>query len=272
MLLLADVFEKIISTSLKYHSLDPCHYFSSPGLSWEAMLKMTKIELEKLSDADIHLFIEKGMRGGISYVNKRYSKANNTYCPDYDKTKSKKHIAYIDMNNLYGGAMSEYLPYGGFKWVKINDEIINRILNKSDKSLYGYFLEVDLEYPENLHDAHKDYPMAPDKKKEFLSPFCLEIKNKYDIKSGDINKLVPNLMSKKNYVVHYRNLKYYLSQGLILKKVHRMLEFKQSPWMKPYIDFNTQKSKEATNEADKNQLKLLDNAVKLWKIAEKESK
>ena len=94
-----------------------------------------------------------------------------------------------------------------------------------------------------------------------LSPFCLEIKNKYDIKSGDINKLVPNLMSRKNYVVHYRNLKYYLSQGLILKKVHRILEFKQSAWMKPYIDFNTQKRKEATNEADKNQFKLLNNAV-----------
>ena len=94
-----------------------------------------------------------------------------------------------------------------------------------------------------------------------LSPFCLEIKNKYDIKSGDINKLVPNLMSRKNYVVNYRNLKYYLSQGLILKKVHRILEFKQSAWMKPYIDFNTQKRKEATNKADKNQLKLLDNAV-----------
>ena len=94
-----------------------------------------------------------------------------------------------------------------------------------------------------------------------LSPFCLEIKNKYDIKSGDINKLVPNLMSRKNYVVHYRNLKYYLSQGLILKKVHRILEFKQSAWMKPYIDFNTQKRKEAINKADKNQLKLLDNAV-----------
>ena len=94
-----------------------------------------------------------------------------------------------------------------------------------------------------------------------LSPYCLKIKNKHDIKSGDINKLTPNLMSKKNYVVHYRNLKYYLSQGLILKKVHRILEFKQSAWMKPYIDFNTQKRKEATNEGDKNQFKLLNNAV-----------
>ena len=145
--------------------------------------------------------------------------------------------------------------------LKIINEIVNKILNKSDNSLYGYFLEVDLEYPENLHGSHKDYPMAPEKikiKDELLSPNCLEIKNNYDIKSGDINKLVPNLMPKKNYVVHYRNLKYYLSQGLMLKKVHRILEFKQSAWMKPYTE---KKRKEATNEADKNQFKLLNNAV-----------
>ena len=93
------------------------------------------------------------------------------------------------------------------------------------------------------------------------SPYCLEIKNKYDIKSGGINKLVPNLLPKKNYVVHYRNLKYYLSKGLIIKKVHRVLEFKQSAWMKPYFDFNTQKRKEANSEADKNLFKLLNNAA-----------
>ena len=115
LLLLADIFGKFIFTSLKNYNLDPCHYFSAPGLSWEAMLKMIKIELEKISNADIHLFIEKGMRGGISYASKRYSNANNKYCLDYDKTKPEKYINYIDMNNLYGGAMSEYLPYVGFK-------------------------------------------------------------------------------------------------------------------------------------------------------------
>ena len=114
-LLLADVFEKFISTSLKYYNLDPCHYFSAPGLSWDAMLKMTKAELEKISDADMHLFIEKGMRWGISYINKRYSKANNKYCPDYNKNKPENYISYLHLNKLYGGAMSEYLPYGGFK-------------------------------------------------------------------------------------------------------------------------------------------------------------
>ena len=84
------------------------------------MLKMTKVQLEKISNADMHIFIEKGMRGGISYINKRYSKGNNKYCPDYDKNKPEKYIKYLDMNNLYGDAMSQYLPYGAFKWVKVN--------------------------------------------------------------------------------------------------------------------------------------------------------
>ena len=109
------------------------------------------------------------------------------------------------------------------------------------------FLEVDLDYPEYLHDSHKDYPMAPEKikiKEELLSPYCLKNAKKFEIKTGGINKLAPN-------VVHYRNLKYYLSQVLVLKKVQKILEFKQSAWMKPYIDFNTQKRKGATNEAHK---------------------
>ena len=256
--------KNFVCTSLKYYDLDPCHYFSAPGLSWDTMLKMTKVELEKIINPDIHLFIDKGMRGGISYINKRYSKANNEYCPDYDKNKSKVYINCLDMNNLYGKAMSEYLPYGGFKWVKVNNEVVNRILNKSDNSLHGYFLEVDLDYPENLHEEHSDYPMAPEKikiKTEWLSPYSLENANKFDIKTGSMNILAPDLIPKDNYVVHYRNLKCYVSLGLILKKVHKILEFKQSAWMKPYIDFNTQKRKEATNEADKNLFKLLNNAV-----------
>ena len=120
-------------------------------------------------------------------------------------------------------------------------------MNKSDNSLHSYFLEVDLHYPKELHDIHNDYSMAPKKMKiedETLSPYSFQIKNEYDIKTGGLNKLAPNLMSKKNYGVHYKNLPYYLSQGLTLKKVHRKLEFKQSDWMKPY-----------------NLFKLLDNVV-----------
>ena len=162
---------------------------------------MTKVKLEKISDADIHLFIEKGMRGGISYVSKRYIKANNENCPDYDKEKLEIYLNYLDMNNLYGGALSQYLPYGGFKWVKTTNETVNRILNKKDIILHGYFLEVDLGYPENLHDEHSDYPMAPEKieiKTEWLSPYFLENANKFDIITANIKKLAPNLMSKYN--------------------------------------------------------------------------
>ena len=117
----------------------------------------------------------------ISYINKRFSKANNEYCPDYDRTKPEKYITYLDMNNLYGGAMSEYLPYGGFKWVKVNSQTVNRVLNKSDNSLHGYFLEADLHYPEELHDIHHDYSLATEKIKieeEMLSPLSLEIKKR----------------------------------------------------------------------------------------------
>ena len=150
------------------------------------MVKMTKVELENISDADRHIFIERCMRGGISYINKGYSKANNEYCPDHDKNKPKLYINYHDMNNLYGDAMSQYLPYGGFKWIKVNNEVVNRILDKSNNTKYGYLLEVDLDYPEELHDIHNDYSVAPEKIKiedEMLSPFCSKIKRKHDIKS-----------------------------------------------------------------------------------------
>ena len=209
-LLLVDVFEKFIDTRLKYYGLDPCHYFSSPGLSWDAMLKMTDIELEKISGIDKHLFIEKGLRGGISSIDKRYAKANNKYINDYDSKKPSTFITYLDMNNLYGCAMSEYLPYKGFKWLKNIDKF--DIMSISDKSPIGYFLEVDLEYPDQLHELHNDFSLAPEKFDVFndmLSKYCKKIADKCEIKVGDVKKLIPNLFKKTNYVVHYRNLQLY---------------------------------------------------------------
>ena len=113
--MLTDVFEKFIDTCLKYYELDPCHYFSAPGLSWDAISKMTDVKLEKISDIDIYLFIEKGLRGGISYIAKRYAKANNKYMCDYNPNKQSTFITYLDKN---GWAMSEYLPYSEFEWLK----------------------------------------------------------------------------------------------------------------------------------------------------------
>ena len=142
-----DSFEKFIATSLKYYGLDPCHYFSFYGLSWDAMLKMTGVKLEKISDIDKYLFIEKGFRVGISYIAKGYAKANNKYMNDYGPKKPSTFISYLDMNNLYGWAMSDYLPYEGFNWLKNVDEI--DVMSINEKSPVGDFLEVDLEYPMN---------------------------------------------------------------------------------------------------------------------------
>ena len=147
-LLLTDVSEKFIDTCLKFYGLDPCHYFSSPGLSWDAMLKMTGMRLKKVLDIDMYLFIEKGLRGGISYIAKRYAKANNKYMKNYDPKKSSKFITYLDMNNLHDWAMSGYLPYGGFKWLKNVDGF--HLNSVSEKSPVGYILEVDFEYPDEL--------------------------------------------------------------------------------------------------------------------------
>ena len=145
-LLLADVFGKFIDTCLKYHGIDPCHYFSSPGLHWNAMLKITGVKLEKISDTDKYSFIEKGLREGISYIAKRYAKANNKYMNDYGSKKPSKFITYLDMNNFYGQGQSSYLCYGGFEWLKNVDGFdVNSI---SENGSIGYFLEVDLEYPD----------------------------------------------------------------------------------------------------------------------------
>ena len=156
-------FEKFINTCLNYYGLGPCHYFSSPGLAWDAMLKMTEIELELIINIDMHLFIEKGMRGGISYTAKRYSKANNKYMKDYDNTKETMYIMYFDANNLYGLAMTQHLHYGGFEWMT-KEEINNFDLSSvKEDSPEGYILQVDLEYPSELLDYFDDYSLAPKK-------------------------------------------------------------------------------------------------------------
>ena len=172
------------------------------------MLKMTKVELEKISDLEKYMFFEQGMRGGVSCINKRYSKANNKYCPDYDKEKPKNYIVYLDINNLFGHAISQYLPYTDFKWVKNIDKIKQKLMNIKSNTSTGYILEVDLEYPQEFHDGHNDYPLTPEKiniPKEWLSDCFLEIANAHNTSTGKVKKLIPNLMNKNN-VIHYRNL------------------------------------------------------------------
>ena len=263
-LLLADVFENFRKTCLEYYKLDPCHYFTSPGLSWDAMLKMTNIKLELMTDVDMFQFIEKGMRGGISYIANRYGKANNKYMKSYDEKAPSKYIMYLDANNLYGWAMSQYLPTGGFRWLtekQINNLNLAKYQEDSNK---GLILEVDLEYPEGLHDLHNDYPLAAEKVKvteDMLSGYSKKIAEKYKISTGLVHKLIPTLSNKEKYVLHYSNLQLYTDLGLKLTKVHRVLEFNQSAWLKQYIDFNTQKRTNAKNVFEKDFFKLMNNSV-----------
>ena len=176
---------------------------------------------------------------------------------DYDPKKPSKFINYLDMNNLYGWAMSEYLPYERFKCLKT-------LMSTGKRRKTGFVLEVDLEYPEKLHASHNDYPLAPKKlavSYEILSDYWKKIANKYGKKVGDVKKITPNLGDKTNYVLHYRDLQLYLSLGMKLTKIHRVIKFKQSDWMKKYIDFNTEKRKNTANCFENDFFKLIINSV-----------
>ena len=161
------------------------------------MLKMTSVKLEKISDIDKYLFIEKGLRKGISFIAKRYAKGNNKCINDYDPKKQLTFITYLDMNNLYGWAMNEYFPYKEFNWLKNVDEL--DVMSINEKSPIGYLLEVDLEYPNKLHELHNDYPLSPKElavSSDMLSKYCKKIADKYKIKVGDVKKLIPILSNK----------------------------------------------------------------------------
>ena len=262
-LLLADVFEKFRSTCMEHYGLDPAHYYTAPGLSWDAMLKMTEVELELLTDVDMHLFVESGIRGGVSMISGRHAVANNTYVPDYDSTRPTTHITYLDANNLYGCAMSMPLPISDFRWLSREEIDALDIAALPADSKTGYILEVDLEYPQHLHDLHSDYPLAPERlhvTEEMLSPYSRHLHDQLDI-GRSTSKLVPNLQHKTGYVIHHRNLQQCVDLGMKLTALHRVLAFSQSAWLEPYIRFNTEQRKRAANPFEKDFFKLMNNAI-----------
>ena len=246
-LLLADVFENFRDLCLKIYRLDPVYYFTAPGLAWDACLKMTNINLELLSDPNMLLMFEKGIRGGISMISNRYGEANNKYMgKSFNKNELNKYLMYLDANNLYGRAMSEKLPIHSFKWLSSGEMeklFNNRVVQIWEKT--PCILEVDLEYPENLHDLHNDYPFCPE---------SVECKN-------GVKKLIPNLRNKTKYVIHYKNLIQCLKAGMKLKKIHRGIKFIESAWIKPYIDKNTNLRTQAKNNFEKDFFKLMINSV-----------
>ncbi len=260
-LLLADVFENFRKVCKKNYELDPCWYYTAPGLAWDACLKLTKINLELLTDPDMLLMVERGLRGGISMISTRHSKANNKYMKlaltkdqykdlnnylserglprvdsYYDPSKPSKYIVYLDANNLYGWAMSKPLPVKNFKW-----------MSKQELNKWRYIaciLEVDIEYPKELHDLHNEYPLAPER-----------------LTIGGVEKLIPNLNNKTRYVIHSETLKLYESLGLKITKIHRGIKFEERAWLKEYIDLNTRLRAEAKSDFEKDFFKLMNNSV-----------
>ena len=249
-LLLSDVFENFRKTCLYHYNLGPAHYYTSPGLAWDACLKETGQELQLLHDYDMLMMFEKGIRGGISHISKRYAEANNKYMKDYNPDVESTYIQYLDANNLYGWAMSQSLPTHGFKWRRnLTKDKLMDILDKTNHSMSnrgrkGYIFEVDLEYRTSLWETHNDYPLAPEKM----------------IVNG-VEKLICHFKPRKNYVVHYRNLRQYLEMGMRITAVHRGISFYQSSWMEPYIRKNTELRKTATNSFEKDFFKLMNNSV-----------
>ena len=244
-ILLADVFESFRNLCLNTYELDPANFFSLQGLAWHACLKKTGVKLELISDIDMLLMIEKGIRGGICQSIFRHAKANDKYMIDYDEKKVSSFQIYTDYNNLYGKAMSEKLPVDGFEWVEdISETDENFIKKYGEDSDVGYFIEADIKYPKELNNKHGDLPFLPER-----------------MKVNKCKKLVCNLYGKKDYVDRIRSLKQVLNHGLKIKKIHKALKFNQRAWLKEYIDMNTDLKKNAENDFEKDFYKLMNNAA-----------
>ena len=244
-LLLADVFENFRDKCIEIYELDPAHFLSAPGLAWQAYLKKTGVKLELLTDNDMLLY-ENGTRGGMCHATYRYAKANNKYMKNYDKDIESSFLEYTDANNLYGWAMCKKLPVHNFKWIekddisKFDEKFIKNYDGNGDK---GYILEVDIEYPKNLYTLHSDLTFLPER-----------------MKINKCIKLACTVQDKENYAIHISALKQALNHGLVLKKVHRIIQLDQEAWLKPYIEMNNRLRTEAKNEFEKDFFKLMNNS------------
>ena len=244
-LLLADVFKNFRDKCIEIYELDPPHFLSAPRLAWQACLKKTNVELELLTDNDMLLMFEEGIRGGMCQATYRYAKANNKCMKNYDKNKESLFLKYLDVNSLYGWEMSKKLPVDHFKWEDdlsiFTEEFIKNYDENSDK---GYILEVDIEYPKDLQKLHSDLPFLPER-----------------MKINKCDKLVCNVRDKDYCVIHILALKQALNHGLKLSKVHRVIEFRQKEWLKPYIEVNTKLRMQAKNDIEKDFFRLMNKSV-----------
>ena len=255
---LADVFEAYRDLSISDYKLDPAAFIGTPSFGWAAMLKMTNVQLDLLSDVDMYTFFEKAKRGGVSMAATRHAKANNPLVDGYDPEKQESYIWYGDANNLYGHSMSQKLPQSNFQWG--DADTFDPLADWSGSE--GAFAEVDLEYPAHLHDLHSNLPLAPENIAITTNMLSATQKKMCGGKLPPGNhKLTPHFYERKNYILHAENLKYYKEMGLEIKKVHRVVYFTQSAWLKPWIDFNTSKRAVAKSDFEKNYYKLMNNAT-----------
>lgn len=255
-ILLAEIFQKFRKDMLCFSGLDPARYISLPSFSFDSMLKTTNCTLQLPIDINIVHFIESGIRGGLSFINTRHLQIK----------KAQEKIFYIDANNLYGLAQTSKLPVGNLKFISsLKYNHIDWKTIDTEQNI-GYILEVDLDYPSNLHDNHSDFPLAP----EFLeinynnlSPYSKKTLKECSIgkvKYKD-SKLLNTFHPRLNYVLHFKNLKLYLNLGMQLKKVHRVLSFTQKAFIKPFIEICTNARQQATTSFEQNQFKLVANST-----------
>ena len=245
---LACVFEKFIKISFNDYGNNPLYCVSLPGYTWLCGLKHTRINLQTLQDNDMIMLLENNIRGGISSV------MGDRYVISHENRK----ILYVDANNLYGHSMSEPLPYDEIKFdnnVKLED-----LIKTPDDSDIGYFIEVDINYSDNITEKTKFFRFAPVNKKINPDIFSEYMKKIEPETYNQTKKLICDWSDKKNYLVHYRMLKFYIRHGMIVEKVHEVISFKQSRWLEKYISFNTQKRNKARNDFEKDFYKLLNNA------------
>ena len=261
-LLLACVVEEFRKVCYDTYGLDSVHYFTSSHLSGDAFLKTCEADLELLTDREHLEMAENMIRGGVASIfSKRLFQANNKYLKEFNATEESSYGFLVDANNLYGGVMEKLpLPLKNFRKVNVP---LEQILSTDADSSIGYILEVDLEYPDDIHDSQKDFPLAPTKEnieENSLSEFQLNLLQTMGIKKVKTPKLVQTLNNKNNYTIHYLNLKLYVELGMVVRKVHRILQFTQALWLKPYIEKNTTKRQQATNKFEESFFKLMNNS------------
>lgn len=264
-LILADIWVNHRNICIKDSELDPTNYLSGPAYFNDKLYKMTKAKVDLLSDYDMYCEFENAKRGGLAVIRKKLSISNNKYMGSlYDKSKEDSFFWYIDANSLYATAMAMYMPIGDFKWVNEVNYTKEDILDLDDTGDCGYAFLIDLEYPKELHISHNDYPMAFYKRTVNRSEYSktqLDQIQSMKLKPVETEKLIADFRTRERYLVHYRNLKFYLKHGLRIKKIHKVISFKQSEWMKPYIDDAVEKRKQSSSKLLKNYYKLAGNAV-----------